>query len=252
MSSPVESRKLNEVLYILFQASLRNEKLNYNELRRRVREVSDVSGKYFKKLIDRLEELKLIERKEERVGGLTYSIIELTELGKIVGWAVFLRNFINAYLSMLNFISAYLEIKIEGKASKDLILSELMVNALYAIAADLVINGFKAMILKGSPDFRVFNLLFNEAYTSMSALYSYARNIKRDVLLNTLDQAYKQIQKEFLEYLIEHIDLKSIYSAFVTLRERAPEHAEQVEELLNFIAHLIKAATSMKVKTGHT
>jgi hypothetical protein len=241
MSLVSESEKLRDIVFILFQASRNGERVNYNELRRRI----NTSGKQFKRLLEALGRLGLIEYEIERKGAVEYKYVKLTEVGQIVGWSIYLRNFINGYVRFLDFLSRNLNVQIEGAATKDQALSELIINMLWAISADLVLNGFKAMILKNKADYEIISTLFKEAFTSMSALFEYAmKNIDRNVLIKSIDEAYRQAQREFLQYLVERIDLKSLYLALLEAKERAPEYGRDIQFLLNFVAHLMRSAAS--------
>jgi len=240
------------VVRILFEAELHNETVNYNRLKQKLSTYKVVSGKRFIKILKHLESLGLITSEYKEKGKLKYRIIKLTETGKIIGWSTFLNNFMQAYLSLLEFLSTtgYFEIKMPKEMKKDKVISELIVNLLWTVTADLTINGFKTMVLKGSPNHAILRLLFENAFANMSNIFDYAiKNVDREVLLSILDEAYKQAQREFLKYLIERIDLRDIYAALLKLKEQAPQrYLKQVETLMNFIIHLMKTAASKGIK----
>jgi len=249
--SSIENDAL-QVIRILFEAELHNETVNYNRLKQKLNSFKVVSGKRFIKILEYLENLGFITSEYKERGRVKYRIIKLTDTGRIIGWSTFLNNFTQAYISLLNFLLAtdYFKVRMVGETAKDKAISELIVNLLWAVAADLVVNGFKAMVLKGSPNYVTLRLLFENSFANMSNIFNYAiKNVDKTTLLNTLDDAYRQAQKEFLEYFVEKIDLKSIYVALLKLKEQAPqEYLKQIETLMNFIIHLMKAATSKGIK----
>ncbi len=237
----------DRIIYLLFKReTFAHTNLSYS-IASLWEELGRPPKKWFLRKLEELQHLGLIsikstgKRKE----------IKLTELGRIYGKLTALYDFIVGLASFTDFLNAYFKFSIRPKdVNKDLVVSEVIINGMWAILADASLEIIKAYI-KSNYNEDIMKSSLNVLMHNLSHLLIKASEIveNKDVLFRSLDDARKQAQKEFLKYFIDKFNLKEFITYLSELKKRAPyEYKGQVEFLLRFLEHLIKVSVSLGIK----
>ncbi len=236
----------DRIMYALFTHHIHGRKLCieslWNEFKRPKKEW----------LLSKLRELehlgmiKLVEHGKRKE-------IVLTELGYLYGSIVQLYNFIQGMINL----AGYFCVRFELRGDRDKFVSALIVNFVWTVMADFMLRVLELLILSRYNE-EVLRMSVNILMHNLSHLLRLVTDsIDTEVFLNTLRDARKQAQKEFIKYLIEDAHIEELLHELKQIKrdpdtQRCYDCLQQVERLESFLKHLIYTAKKVGISGVRT